>query len=218
MTVTQDGTVLDGLHITGTVTIEADDVTIRNTLIDNTAEYPIRSTAGGKNLVVEDTEIDGNGQGNVAVYGGEYTLRRLNIHDTLDGPRIEGNNVSIEDSYVHHLHRIPDGHHDTLQIRRGIGVRITGNNFQPFNPDTNDPMNAAIQIGSLNGPTGDVVVEGNLMNGGNYTVNAGKAGGNSFIFRNNVFGDDARYGIYAAGPGVQWDASNILQSTGQSVS
>jgi Right handed beta helix region len=213
ITVTEPGKVLENLHITGTVTIEADNVTIRNTLIDNTSTYPIRHTNGNKNLLVEDVEINGNGQGNVAVYGGSYTLRRVDIHHTLDGPRIEGNDVLIEDSYVHHLHRIPDGHHDTIQIRRGINVTIRGNNLQPYNPDTNDPMNAAIQVGSLNGPTGEVLVENNLMNGGNYTVNASKSEGNTFTFRNNTFGTNARYGIYSDGPGVTW-VGNIMQGTG----
>jgi hypothetical protein len=213
MTVTENGKVLENLHITGTVTIEADNVTIRNSLIDNTGTYPIRTTNGNTGLLVEDTEINGNGQGNVAVYGGEYTLRRVNVHGTLDGPRVEGNNIVIEDSYVHHLHRVDGGHHDAIQIISGIGVDIRGNNLQAYNPDTGDPMNAAIQIGSLNGPTGDVVVENNLMNGGNYTVNAGKSEGNSFTFRNNTFGPNARYGIYADGPGVTW-VGNVMQGSG----
>jgi hypothetical protein len=213
MTVTEPGKVIENLHIRGTVTIEADNVTIRNTLIDNTGTYPIRSTNRNTNLLVEDVEIKGNGQGNVAVYGGNYTLRRVDVHGTLDGPRVEGDNVVIEDSYVHHLHRVDGGHHDAIQIIKGVNVKIVGNNLQAYNPDTNDPMNAAIQIGSLNGPTGQVVVENNLMNGGNYTVNAGKSGGNSFTFRNNTFGNNARYGILSDGPGVTW-VGNIMQGSG----
>lgn len=213
MTVTEPGKVIENLHIRGTVTIEADNVTIRNTLIDNTGTYPIRTTNGNTNLLVEDVEIKGNGQGNVAVYGGNYTLRRVDVHGTLDGPRVEGNNVVIEDSYVHHLHRVDGGHHDAIQIIRGVNVKIRGNNLQAYNPDTNDPMNAAIQVGSLNGPTGEVLVENNLMNGGNYTVNAGKSEGNSFTFRNNTFGDDARFGIYSDGPGVTW-VGNVMEGSG----
>ncbi len=216
MTITEPGKVVQNLRITGTVTVEADNVTIRNTLIENTGTYPIRATNGNKNLVVEDVEINGNGQGNVAVYGGNYTLRRVDIHGTLDGPRIEGDNVLIEDSYIHHLHRVDGGHHDTIQIRQGSHVKIRGNNLQAYNPDTNDPMNAAIQIGSMNGPSEDVIVENNLMNGGNYTIGAGGASA-TYTFRNNVFGPNFRYGILNGGD-VATFVGNVMQTTGAPVS
>ncbi|HEV7758274.1 MAG TPA: right-handed parallel beta-helix repeat-containing protein, partial [Acidimicrobiales bacterium] len=214
--VTQDGAVLQNLHITGTVTIDADDVTIRNTLIDNTGTYPIRITSG-RNLVVEDSEIDGNGLASVAILSGEYTLRRVDIWDVRDGPRIEGNNVLIEDSYIHHLHRIEGGHHDAIQIRHGVGIVLRHNNLQAYNPVTGDPMNASIQIGSLNGPLSGLVVDGNLMNGGNYTINAGKSSPDPSYWRNNRFGRNFRYGVITGGPGVVWESSNVYDDNGQPV-
>jgi hypothetical protein len=216
ITVGQDGTVLQGLHVTGTITVAADDVTIRDTLIDNAGTYPIRITSG-RNLVVEDSEIDGNGAGNVAILPGGYTLRRVDIHDVLDGPRVEGDDVLIEDSYIHHLHRVEGGHHDTIQIRHGNGIVIRRNNLQAFNPDTRDPMNASIQIGSLNGPLTGLVVDGNLMNGGNYTINAGKSSPDPSYWRNNRFGRDFRYGVITGGPGVVWDATNVYDDDGTPV-
>lgn len=214
--VTQDGAVIQNLHVTGTVTIDADDVTIRNTLIDNTGTYPIRITSG-RNLVVEDTEIDGNGSASVAILPGGYTLRRVDIHDVRDGPRIEGDDVLIEDSYIHHLHRIEGGHHDAIQIRNGVGVVIRRNNLQAYNPATGDPMNAAIQIGSLNGPLRGLVVDGNLMNGGNYTINAGKSSPDPSYWRNNRFGRNFRYGVVTGGPGVVWETTNVYDDNGQPV-
>ncbi|HMG41031.1 MAG TPA: hypothetical protein VK611_06855 [Acidimicrobiales bacterium] len=213
VTVTTDGAVVGNLHVTGSITVEADDVVIRNTRIDNTATYPIRSS--GRNLLVEDSEIDGNGTANVAILPGEYTLRRVDIHDVKDGPRIEGDNVVIEDSYIHHLHRVEGGHHDAIQIRKGSNIQIRRNNLQAYNADTGDPMNAAIQIGSLTAPMRGLVVDGNLMDGGNYTVNSGKSGADPSYYRNNVFGRNYRYGVLSSGPGVVWESSNVWQDTGQ---
>ena len=212
LTVTTDGAVIENLRVTGTIKVQADDVVIRNTRIDNTGRYPIQ--VEGRNLLVVDSEIDGNGTASVAILPGEYTLRRVDIHDVLDGPRIEGDNVLIEDSYIHHLHRVEGGHHDTIQIRRGNGIVIRRNNLQAYNPATGDPMNAAIQIGSLTAPMRGLVVDGNLMNGGNYTINSGKSGPDPSHYRNNVFGRDFRYGVLSSGPGVVWDSSNVWQDTG----
>ena len=174
--------------------------------IENTDTYPIRATEAS-NLLVEDTEIDGNGEGNVAVYGGSYTLRRVDIHDTLDGPRIEGDNVLIENSFIHDLHRVPEGHHDIIQIRNGNNIQIRNNTLTAYNARTNDPMNAAIQIGGLNGPLSGLVVENNYMDGGNYTVNAAKNGSSLAIFRNNTLGDNARYGPLSSGGALRWEAN-----------
>jgi hypothetical protein len=216
LNVTRDGQVVQNLHVTGTVTINANDVTLRNVLIDNTGTYPIRITSG-RNLVVEDSEIDGNGSASVAILPGSYTLRRVDIHDVRDGPRIEGNDVLIEDSHIHDLHRIEGGHHDAIQIRNGVGVVIRRNNLQAYNATTRDPMNAAIQIGSLNGPLRGLVVDGNLMNGGNYTVNAGKSSADPSYWRNNRFGRNFRYGVLTGGPGVVWESTNVDDDTGRPV-
>nr|WP_246211102.1 right-handed parallel beta-helix repeat-containing protein [Phytoactinopolyspora alkaliphila] len=218
LTITKDNTVIDALDIKGTVKVQANNVTIKRSRIFSTGRYAIDIESGYRNLVVEDTEIDGNNAtATIAILRGEYTLRRVNIHSVYDGPRIEGHNVVIEDSYIHHLTRVPDGHHDTIQIRSGTNIVIRGNNLQAYNPSTNDPMNAAIQFGSLLAPIDDVVVENNLMNGGNMTINAGKLEGGSVIFRNNEFGRDFRYGVVSTGPGLVWESSNVYHDTGESV-
>src|SRR5690625_3756994 len=216
LTVTEDGATVDAMLIRGNVKVEADGVTITNSKIVNDSIYAIQLEPENKNLVVEDTEIDGGGVAHVAVTHGEYTLRRDNIHNAIDGPRIEGVNVLIEDSFIHSLSRIEDGHHDTIQIRKGVGVTIRGNNLQAYHAESDDPMNAAIQIGSLIGPLKDLRVEGNLMNGGNYTINASKTDpDHPSVYTNNVFGRDFRYGILSSGPNVQFDESNVWQDTGE---
>lgn len=212
--ITEDGAVIDALHIKGGVKVEANNVTIRRSLIDSSGLYPVQVVNGYSGLVIEDSEIDGNGAASVAVLRGGYTLRRVDIHSVKDGPRIEGDNVVIEDSYVHDLTRVEGGHHDTLQIRKGRNIVIRGNNLQAYKESTNDPMNAALQIGSMLGELSGLVVEGNLMNGGNYTVNAGSSYVQQAVYRHNRFGRDFRYApVGNLGGGSVWEQSNVWHDT-----
>jgi hypothetical protein len=211
LTLDKPGAVIDALHITGTVKVKANDVTIRRSLIDNTGRYPITVDKGVSGFLLEDSEIDGHGEAQVAILYGGYTLRRVEIRDCLDGPRIEADDVLIEDSLIHQLHRVEGGHHDTIQIRKGRNIVVRNNTLLPYNAQTKDPMNAAIQIGSALGtvPVSGLVVEGNYMDGGNYTINGGSTWVTEAVYRNNVFGPHFRYGIRTnTGPGTRWEPSN----------
>jgi len=213
LTITKAGTVVDGLEITGTVVVTADNVTIKNTRIKNTGSIPVR-VKGAKNLVIEDTEIDGQGKGIPAVAYNNYTLRRVNIHDVGEGPRIAGSDVTIEDSYLHHMVQVKKNHTDVIQAVGGSNIVIRGNNLQAYNPDTGIKGNAAFMFGEDDKPLRDCLVEGNLMNGGNYTVNGGGTSttGAQCTFRDNRFGHDFRYGTHAnLGPDVTWDSTNTSQ-------
>src|SRR5699024_9334092 len=105
-------------------------------------------------------------------------IRAANIHSGKIGMQIKADGVVVEDSYIHDLERMDGGHHDTIQIRSGDNVTIRGNNLQPYVESEDDPMNAAIQIGSLAGDDqiSNLRVIGNLMNGGNFTINGGGRG------------------------------------------
>ncbi|WP_158274511.1 right-handed parallel beta-helix repeat-containing protein [Cellulomonas sp. WB94] len=215
----KDGAVIDGLDIAGTVTVTADDVVIRNTRIRNTGHYPVR-LLGAANLLIEDSEIDGQGKGDAAVAFNHYTLRRVNIHDVVDGPRIAGDDVTIEDSYVHALVGVNGSHTDALQIVGGRRIVVRGNNLQAYDDQTGQ-SNAAVMLGEEDSPVRDCLIEDNLLNGGNYTVNAGGGGtrGAQCVFRDNRFGRDARYGARAnLGPAIVWDRSNAWLDSGRPIS
>lgn len=221
--VTQDGTVIDGLHIRGELTISANDVVVRNTIVEsNTNLYPVVITEGVTGALLENIEVDNLDGAGINVYfrGGSGTLRGSNLQAGVDGVRIEADDVVVEDNYIHHLHRQPDGHHDAVQIRRGDNVIIRGNNLQAYNPITNDPMNSALQIGSLLGDDqiSDLLVEGNLMNGGTYSVSGGGRGEvDSAVYRENRFGRDYMYGTHAGLENSIWEPSNVWDDTGEPV-
>lgn len=219
VTVEKAGTVIDGKEITGTVTVKADDVVIRNTRILNTGHFPVR-VDGGSNLLIEDSEIDGQGRGDAAVVFGNYTLRRVHIYDVAEGPRVAGGDVTIEDSVIHEMVQKGDNHTDVVQVVSGSDIVIRGNALEANNPDSGLMGNAAFMFGEDDGPVTDCTVEANYLNGGNYTVNGGGSGttGAQCTFRDNVLGNDHRYGASAnLGPKVDWDDSNVWVKTGKPV-
>lgn len=221
--VKEDGAVIDGLHIRGELTISANDVVVRNTIVEtNTDLYAVLITNGVTGVVLENIEVNNlDGAGiNVYFQGGSGVLRAADIRAGVDGVRIEADDVVVEDSYIHHLHRQPDGHHDTIQIRKGDNVTLRRNNLQAYNPETKDPMNSALQIGSLVGDDqiSNLLVEGNLMNGGTYTISGGGRGEvDSAVYRGNQFGRDYMYGTHGGLENSTWDSSNVWKDTGQPV-
>lgn len=219
ITVEKAGTVIDGMEITGTVTVKADDVVIRNTRILNTGHFPVR-VDGGSNLLIEDSEIDGQGRGDAAVVFGNYTLRRVHIHDVAEGPRVAGGDVTIEDSLIHKMVQKGDNHTDVVQVVSGSNIVIRGNALEANNPASGLMGNAAFMFGEDDGAVTDCRVTGNYLSGGNYTINGGGSGteGAACTFKDNALGKQHRYGAIAnLGPKVVWDESNVWVKTGKPV-
>mgnify|MGYP001090926860 CR=1 FL=1 len=222
LTITQDGTVVDAKHVNGPIVIEADNVTVRNTLVQTATNlYPIQIKGGATGTLIENVEVDNLGGSGIGILvQGSGTIRGVNVHSGKLGMQITGDNVTVEESYFHDLVRIPGGHHDTIQIRSGDNVTIRYNNLQPYKASTNDPMNAAIQIGSLAGTDQitNLNVIGNLMNGGNFTLNGGGRGEvESARYAENQFGRDFRYGPVSSLQNSEWDDTNVWFDTGEPV-
>ena len=201
------GTVIEGLDIDGCVDVRADNVTIRRSRI--TCARPttaVRLFDGNHGLTLEDVEINGSGVVSTAVGFSNYTLRRVDIHDVIDGPRL-GTNTTIQDSYVHGLVRAEGSHNDAVQVTGGSDILIRHNTLDAYSESTGDLFNAAIMIGSSSAPVANVLIEDNYLDGGNYTVNFHPGlTATGIVGRNNVFGPHFRYGSLARGgvSGVEW--------------
>lgn len=222
VTVTEDGTVLEGLHVRGRIVVEAQDVVIKNTLVESdTSLAPIHVTRDASGVLIEDVEVDNQDGTGIGIFlQGSATVRRVDVHSAEDGMRINADDVLVEDSYVHDLSRMPDGHHDCIQIRSGDRVTIRGNNLQAYVEATDDPMNSAVQIGSLSGEDQitDLLVVGNLMNGGNYTVNGGgREEIESARYVENRFGRNYRFGVVGNLQNSVWEDSNVWHDNGEPV-
>lgn len=221
LTIKEPGTIIDGLDIRGCVDVKADDVVIRRSRI--TCDRPttaIRQWGDHTGLVVEDVEIDGTGVVSAAVGFSSYTLRRVNIHNVIDGPRMS-NDTLIEQSWIHGLSRKKGSHNDAIQTTGGRDLVIRGNTLEVYDARSGDFFNAAIMVGSTTAPeVRNLLVEGNYFDGGNYTVNFRKdLVATDIVLRGNRFGRNARYGPVAGGSntGVSIDSTNVWDDTENSV-
>jgi hypothetical protein len=191
--VTTPGTVLSGLDIKGCVTIAATDVTIENSKVSCTAREVIK-VDGGYRFNIKDSEVDGLDRAEVGIGYANFTASRVNVHSSNDGIRF-GFSSSILDSWVHDSARKGDLHPDAIQTTSGTNIVIRGNHLDPSVGTAWN--NAAIMMGSETGSQllKNVVIEDNLLGGGNYTLSI-KASTNAenVVVTNNVFKANRRYG------------------------
>jgi hypothetical protein len=191
ITVDEDGAIVEALEIAGTITVLANDVTIRKVRITTGDYYPIRYfDEDNTGLLVEDTEIIGT-SGNVTsgIAFANYTARRVNVHGMADGFKADSN-VLIEDSWIHDLSNGQGEHNDGVQSTGGAGVTLRHNTIS-------GASNAAVQTGDENGATVDLSIECNWLSGGGWTLNIRGSGAtvpqNTRII-DNRFGRDHGYG------------------------
>jgi hypothetical protein len=168
-----------GLDVYGTVYIEAPDVTVKNSIIrgsssPSTSQGLVNNyTASATNFVLQDSELvpavssmwfDG-------VQGSNITLRRVNIHGVQDGMKVMGDNVTIQDSWIHGLVLWPDPnkpgqyiHDDGVQVLGGKNIHISGNTIEGGN-------NSALQVTQTLSAVTNLALTDNVLGGGACTVN-----------------------------------------------
>ena len=212
ITVNKDGQIVEKLDISGTITVLANDVTIRSVHIKTGDYYPVRYFDNDNTgLVVEDSEIEGT-SGNVtsSIAFAHYTARRLNVHGGADGLKAD-EDVLIEDCWIHDLSNGPGEHNDGVQSTGGRGVTIRGNSIS-------GGSNSCVQTGDDNGvATQDLAVECNWLSGGGYTLNirgkgATKPSGTRVL--NNRFARDYQYGPWTIDDPSPIVTGNVYADTG----
>jgi hypothetical protein len=181
ITVTVAGTHLDAMDIHGFLVIKAANVLVTRSIIrggvatvgTNPGLVSDTSTAG-TNFVLQDSTIvpehpsvalDG-------VRGANYTLTRVNVHGTVDGAKVIGNNVTIQNSWLHDtVYYASDPfqggqhtHNDGVQVLSGTKIRLVNNTIT-----TN--YNSALQVTQGNGVVSDIWFNGNWADGGGCSVN-----------------------------------------------
>ena len=188
LSVTVAGTIIEDQDIYGQVYVAAKDVIIRRCRIRGRAatgnEGLVQTTsASAVNVLVEDCEItpDYPSYWLTGVLGANYTVRRCNIHRSVDG--LGGYNTSapgqplnilVEDSYIHDLSYFsPDPNHPTdnqthndgFQIQGGTGAIVRRNYFSSY---------YATDVGTDNRPRPQalscILFNNNVGNTGGHTI------------------------------------------------
>ena len=183
ITVTQPGTVIDSKDVHGFINVKAPNVVIKNSIIrGGTATYNrgVITNYGFSNLVVQDSDIipehptvwqDG-------VKGSDFTLQRVYITGNVDSVKIQGSNVTIQNSLLenttYYAHDPNQGggptHNDNVQIQGGSNVKLIGNTIRKA---TNFAVLGAADIGDNSG----LLVRGNWLDGGHCTVKISELNG-----------------------------------------
>ena len=210
ITVTKRGAIIDGRDVHGSITVLADDVTIRNTRITSSAYYPIRyGEKDNTGLLVEDTEIVGGGPTDTSgIAFAHYTALRVNAHGTSDGLKIEDGTV-VKDSFVHDLAIGTGTHNDGMQSTGGNDIQIVHNTVLAKGAVS------CLMFGGESGAPSHILIDNNLLDGGNYSIYLDAHGEDRTIV-NNHFGRDAVYGV-AAVQGSYSARGNLWDSTAQLV-
>ncbi|HWF41010.1 MAG TPA: hypothetical protein VN683_02890 [Acidothermaceae bacterium] len=201
-----DGTVIDGKDIKGQLIIEANNVTVKRSLIEGAkgqdSSVDIKS---GKNILIEDSEVNDRypSLGNDDMRVANATVLRLNLHGGVDGIKLFSNST-VSASWIHGLTYFAndpgqsDGHthNDAIQILGGSNMHVTGNWLDSATKD-----NSAIQVTQSIGSISSLYISGNWADGGGCSFNFSGHNGagkqlplNGITVVNNRFGHtSARY-------------------------
>src|SRR5690606_33736241 len=151
------------LDVRGFVRVKAPDVTIKNTIVRGRATsriaYLVQLSDAAKGTTIIDSELRASHASPyvMGVVGSNFTLKRININRVIDQVAITGDNVTIEDSWLHGNlyykndpnHGGRESHDDNIQIQAGKNIRIVGNRLE-------SSRSAALMITQGSGPVGKV--------------------------------------------------------------
>jgi hypothetical protein len=178
LTITTAGATYSGLDIHGYVVVKAPNVTIKNSIIrggtGSIGNGIVNDGAAGTNFLLEDSEVVPQYPvvGLDDIKGWNYTALRDNIHGSVDGLKMYGDNATVEDSWIHDLvtyahdpaQNNGPSHSDGVQILSGNNLKIIGNTIEGGN-------NTAVMITQNHGTTSNVAIENNWVSNGACTVN-----------------------------------------------
>lgn len=217
--VTKNGAVVDGKDVSGQITVTADNVTIRRTRVrSNGSKYAIQVQSGADGAVVEDVDLIGtDNNASVGIVYGNYTIRRADIRGFVDGPRL-GSNTLVEDCYVHDTRKFSGTHNDAVQALGGTNIELIGNTLEgPYKQST-----SAALLSANWSPLRNVVIRGNKLSGGGYTLyvqrkdGAGQPAPSNVTVEDNVWVKDSwQYGSHTIAPGADILWRNNRLSTGE---
>lgn len=217
LTLSTPGQVVSGLDVSGSITITASNVVLKNSRIRNVRSYAAIIVRGGvRGVLISHVEVDGGKQtpSVVGITGSGFTAEAVNIHGTADGIDA-GSNVVVKNSWIHDLWVAPGDHTDGIQTTGGSNLLIDHNTIIA----TADRANSAVILGADLGDLSNTTLRNCLLDGGTYTVYAGADPGyDSGVISiiGNRFGSHAQYGPTSFRPsprrsiifsGNVWDAT-----------
>ncbi len=216
--ITTPGTIIEGLFVTGSISVQADDVIIRDSIIQSDSYFGVRADFGAQNLLVENVEITHALAAGIT--GSNYTLQNSRIHEMgADAIKVY-DNVVVKNNYIRHLGTEPGSHADGIQMTRGSNVVIQNNTIDMPHDLPGYENSQCLIIQTDQGPIDDVLINGNWLNGGGFCVQVNDKNfgppSNVRIIRNK-FGRDHAFGTMTFFNTVPVQFSNSWEDTGEPV-
>jgi len=217
-TITVSGVTVQNLDVRGTLTIGADNVTVRNCRVWLGAYYGIVVESGYSRILIEDCEIGRdyvNSSKGILIRTAdstEATIRRCYIHHVGDGifgggggdpsPKAK---LTVQDCYISDI-RETDGDDsiETIDDHKGDGMEFLGQIREALiihnHIDVPTDQTSCLLFECNWGNLQNVTIENNLLLGGGYTVYTRIREGRTFeglTIIDNHFGRDYNYGIWS---------------------
>ena len=230
LTIRTPGTVLDGELVTGTLHVNARNVTVRNSWIYGSVDNQSSAGFDYGGMVIEDSDVGPpSGEGGEpfpAVLVAGYTMTRVHVHNVAEGPRVAAfNNPSVPDSSqtvvirdsLIQIVRGSCSHNDGIQ---GFGEpprAIISHNTIDTRGAGPDCTTGALFIGNDNPDL--VTVTDNLMAGGGYTMRLdangrnGPGGRYDHVTGNRIISDSWGYGpvhVDDCGTVADWADNSVV--------
>ena len=194
--VTTDGAVLNCIELEGTLTINANNVTVQNAILKGTSWWGVRV---GNNSSVTNFKLlhsrlyttPGQGPDNGGYdYGisqesvGYMEIGFNDISGYKDGVTISGGYV--HDNYIHNLSQFTGAHTQDVYVYTGAAqVKIEHNTL--INDSPQDQATAAIYIAPDDGHQNDRIINKNFLAGGAYTIYGGDNTATNIVVTDNKF-------------------------------
>lgn len=221
--ITAAGTVIDGRDITQTLTINAPNVTIRNSKIHpgsgSATKGIILNSTGTKIL---NSEIYTSGGGYVGIDGSDAVVCGNYLHGWENAMTV-GGNMTIQANYIDKLAAAQSGpHYDGIEIYYGGDSKIWGNNIRLTSPSGSwlDDT-GAINLTAWTVNIDNVEMNGNWLGGGGYSIyvdeQSGKQATNVVITNNTWYRDSYLWGTHLIRDNSSVTAwtGNIFDDNGQ---
>lgn len=217
-TITETGATVSNLDVRGTLTIQADNVTVRNCRVWIGAFWGIVVVSGYSGILIEDCEIGKdyvNSSKGILISASdstEVTIRRCYIHHVGDGifggtvgdatPKCK---ITVQDCYITDI-RETDGNdsEDTQSDHQGDGMEFLGQLRETLikhnHIEVPSDQTSCLLFDAHWGNMEDITIENNLLNGAGYTIytritDEYTFGGLTII--DNHFGRDYNFGIHS---------------------
>jgi hypothetical protein len=239
--VTTAGAVIQNLAVTGTIEIEAPNVTVRNCTINADGNYDaLQIDAGANNCTVEDTSVTGTGTGGFAIETNAAignTFLRMNVYNTADQGFHLGGASTVQGCWLHEIGWNAAGiksnpskpgfngldHVEDFFIETGASFNFSDNNFQTPDFVTVNGVNYGtttavffIDPYSAGDHVGHVTINSNYIDGGGYMFYL--MGQGPYTISNNIIGPDEQYAlIYSSYIGGPWSWLNNVDQNGNSI-